>query len=445
MIIIGSEALRIIAPQISHNVADLDLIGTKNDIPRIRRAFAESITEEKTLHNHRHTFFLKNQAPYTKIELDYEQSISDQLLSNLCSSKTQLNGLEFELPSLNALFLIKRAHCNVPVTYDKTISDLIKIKPFTHNFSEKEIDFYKARKEECNQRYQTQRQRFKLSISNEEFFKHGYARQYDHDDLHRAIAFTPGRPIFELTKKNIGEAKIDIPMFQSLPFSDQLKMVQEEFMVIGIERFYLHNTSIDCKTAYAQGLHKTVRDLFTGFFQDFCIDNIEKLSKVPDHDFIQRFNDALINGRVRILEHQLPEIDIEHKKIAQLVKDKDFNIARALAEDKLRKSNTSGDPHTCYLMAKILMQENKLDLAEKFFKFCITGDKKNRWAWFYLGALNQQAGKLNLALKCFTNAKALGLDSHNLYHRMGACYESLGFHERAAESFNQAKLIKSKS
>lgn len=280
-------------------VIQVDLIGAPDEADRLRAALGDKIADERLARRDRRVFTLKAGAPFRTVAIDFGQSESDAMLARLCSRQAALLGLPLQVPSVELLYLVERARANIAPFYGEAIGRLLHLKPLIGTLGEAEVAFYRARKKECAKRYTTGRQRFSLSIANEEFFrKSGHIRHYVHDDLHETVAFTPGRPLFRKCKRDQSLARIEIDLFEALSRGDRLRMVQEEFMVIGLERYFIPDRGIPLAEAYGRGMHKTIRDLFVGYFQDFCIDHVAELA-APPFDFVRRFLTAEREGRIR--------------------------------------------------------------------------------------------------------------------------------------------------
>lgn len=443
MIVIGSYALALQGFRAMSEVKDLDLIGTADDVEQFRLRHAERIDNVRVDHGHRHVFFLKDGKPWERVEIDCEQSRSDQLLGGLCTATAQVMDFSVQVPPAEALYLIKRAHANVPVHYQKTIRDVIRLKPLLGEISAEQQAFYKERKAECQKRFALHRQRFSLSIRNEDFFDtSNHVRLYEHDDIHEAVAHAPGQPLYKRCKHDLTLAKIDIDLFEALSPQDRLRMVQEEFMVIGVERFYLQNKSLTPPQVYQQGMHKTIRDLFVGYFQDFCIDHINLLLEPPAHNFVARFDEAVQAGRVREVQIRVEPPTEEHAEIWQLIQKGELGEARRRAEDKIRRGDAPGDSHAFFLLGATLLRANALKPAEQCLRRCLSRDRNNAAAWFHLGWLCRLAKRDTEALEHLEKARKLGCRHFGLYWNLGLTFERLSRPADAIAAYREALKLK---
>ncbi len=439
MIVIGSYALAALGLRPFAAVKDIDLIGTEDDVRRFRSLQQSVIVRERDEHGHRQVFHLKDGQPWDRVEIDFEQAASDRMLPALCKKSVQILGMQVQVPPLEVLYLIKRAHANVPVHYDKTIRDIIQLKPLSGSISGDQQTFYLERKSECQSRYNLNRQRFSLSVPNEDFFDlSDHVRTYVHDDLHEAVAHEPNRPLYKRCKRDLSLAKIDVDLFEALSMDDRLRMVQEEFMVIGLERFYLHDKALTPQQVYRKGMHKTVRDLFVGYFQDFCIDHIVQLLQPPRHDFVGRFEAALRAGRIREVEIKIPPASDEHKRIWLLINEGALTEARRRSEDLVRRADAPGDTHAFFLLGVVMLKNQEFSLASKCLKRCLARDRKNRLAWFYLGVVFRMTGQNDAAIEHFERARDMGLKIFGLYWNSGLAYEAAGRSSDAIQAYTEA-------
>jgi tetratricopeptide (TPR) repeat protein len=278
-----------------------------------------------------------------------------------------------------------------------------------------------------------------LAIRNEDFFAlSNHVRLYEHDDLHEAVAHDQGSPLYKRCKRDLSKARIDVDLFEQLPMSDRLRMVQEEFMVIGLERFWLHDRSLGLDAVYSKGMHKTIRDLFVGYFQDFCIDHIDQLLQRPAHDFIERFECALREGRVRDVEIAIPPLGDEHKKAWALIRQGQLVEARRICEDLVRRGDFGGDPHAFFLLGLVMLRSRNLGVAEKCFRKCLSRDRKNALAWFHLGTVCRMLKKNTDAIKFLHNARELGVRNYGLFMNLGLAYESEDKPREALQAYRRA-------
>ena len=310
MIVIGSRAAEFHSVALGRKPKDIDIIGTRQEAHIFKRVNQRFITAEKLVHGHRLHFSLKPALGIEKIEFDFGGSPSDVMLFELCQSDRIpiLKSLAY-VPSLNLLYLTKRSHASLKINFAKHLFDLVRLKPKATAFSEGELLYYEARKREFLERVAKFPSIFGAIACNDEVASNDKVLpaldqiRYASDDIRRAVAFRKGRPIVERCRRP-NSAGIERDLYESLTRQDQLRLAQEEFFVTGIERFYMSNRRLSKRDVYVRGLLKTTRDLFTGWFQDVCFDNMERLVRVPEHDFIGRFEQTERNRELRRLDSE---------------------------------------------------------------------------------------------------------------------------------------------
>jgi tetratricopeptide (TPR) repeat protein len=343
------------------------------------------------------------------------------------------------------LYLTKRAHINVPVNFEKNLSDLLTLKRHATPFTTQELQYYRTRKAECWRRFKQDSSRFTLSVSNEEFFAlSNHIREYEHDDLHRAVAFTKGKPLFERCKRDLNSAKIDRDLFETLPVEDQLRLPQEEFFVIGIERFYMKDRSLPKRAVYSKGLIKTTRDLFTGWFQDFCLDNIDKLAVVPKHDFVGGFEEAERNGELRLLKSRPDAEQSERKQLdraRQLFAENRLAEAAALFEAVLQAAPPPGEPTALHYLGLIAAKSGDNGRAEELIRRSLSIRDNYAEAWHSLGNVLRFQGKVAEALTPYSRAVEIKPDFFAAWANFASALEMAGQTDRAVQAYRKALRI----
>jgi len=307
--LIGSKAVQhYLKGKMYRRCADTDLMCSPEDLCNIqKRLLADGV------------FFMLNQsttyagkyklhiAGADTFEIDTTENESRIFLTetgNVPSSTTSLTHIgEVCIPSLDMLYAIKRAHAGLPVHTDKTLLDLIKLgkmlfanEPGVMKLHEDEQHLFNLLKSEAVARDANRKARINFNKPAKDFFKQSEAfRQYTHDKVHD-MTCRWSAPLFRDNLKYADRALIDMPRFMNRPLEYRLTMVQEEAIVIGIERAYLDDRTLRADVVYRLGLTKLVRDLSKGAFQEFMLEHMHLLSKTPDWQFLERFNQAEHEG-----------------------------------------------------------------------------------------------------------------------------------------------------
>lgn len=123
------------------------------------------------------------------------------------------------------------------------------------------------------------------------FFQDAVQRIYDHDSVHRSVAYTPGFPIYDTVLKDGKSVAMDMKKVWALPFAEQVRLFREEIYATALERWAIPTDyEISPKLAYAMALRKTITSLTKGRSALFMILNY-KIFRDPDMDYVQHHLD----------------------------------------------------------------------------------------------------------------------------------------------------------
>jgi hypothetical protein len=201
----------------------------------------------------------------------------------------EIGKLNVGIPSLETLYCIKRSHAHRQIGFSKNIIHLNKMKEHVH-LSEEDIDFLKERTKLTNKEFPEKKHDF--NVKNEDFFTSNVHRIYDHDFLHKIVAFNE-RPVYEMMKEDLSLAKCEKHLWDKLPYINKIQAVKEEAMVIALERFVIPYSE-NYRLAFFKSLEKICTTLTSGWFRDFAIDNWQEI--VYDlHDYVSVFEKVKLN------------------------------------------------------------------------------------------------------------------------------------------------------
>lgn len=129
-----------------------------------------------------------------------------------------------------------------------------------------------------------------LNVSAEDFFNKRVERVYDHDSIHRSIAYHD-RPLYERILRDGHDVAVDKSKFDALDYQDKLRLVREEVYATALERQIIpSNYKHSPRAAYDWALRKTITDFSKGWFPLFIVDNFVRLCK-PDINYVQVHKD----------------------------------------------------------------------------------------------------------------------------------------------------------
>lgn len=138
----------------------------------------------------------------------------------------------------------------------------------------------------------------KLNKPNAEFFKDAVQRQYEHDDIHRAIAYY-NEPLYERLKTDKNSAYCSEKLFDKLSFDDKIKLCCEEISVIALERFLIpKDFAMNKVAAWRMAIKQLLTTMTKGWFPKFIAMNLDILWKPDDnHNFVTLFKEKMYAGK----------------------------------------------------------------------------------------------------------------------------------------------------
>lgn len=136
-----------------------------------------------------------------------------------------------------------------------------------------------------------------LKEKNEEFFKSTVKRVYDHDSIHRALAYS-SIPMFERIKTDQSQAMVSKGLFEALPQEDQFRTVREEAYVTAIERYGIPTDfRMPQKMAYTSALKLLITSMCKGWFPLFMVLHWNRL-RFTDIDFYAKFQENKVKCKL---------------------------------------------------------------------------------------------------------------------------------------------------
>ena len=304
IIIIGSAALQFhMKDKLRRRLGDIDLMMTTKDLESFMLKYPGKYVES-AIHPGKWSGHVDG---LPRLEIDATNNKSTRWMTSPISGVplTQVNyrGIEAFIPSIEMLYFIKQSHAGTPVNLNKTLADLIHIGKYL--FGNKSADIgvlhpgermvYGMFKDEAERRFASRKARINFNKPAEHFFGQSASfRVYEHDLIHD-VTCRDDTPLYRENLKYQDKALIDMDLFDKRSLDYRLDMVQEEAIVIGIERFYMANRGLSEREIYRKGLIKLVGDLSKGRFQRFILMNMHLLND-PRWSFKDRFLEAEKKG-----------------------------------------------------------------------------------------------------------------------------------------------------
>jgi hypothetical protein len=255
-LIIGSRAMRTWYPDFKREPKDVDVI---SKVPHMSR---------DTQH----------------YWVDSFQYILDNNANSFCADPT-------------FLLTLKMSHAGWDIHWEKTMSDIlflkkkgVKVDKHLYNLLVKDWIAVHGKKW--------------ASLKNKDsttFFKDAVERKYVHDDIHEAVAVYD-KPLYE--SLIIGGVNCSQKGFETLSFEDKILLVKEEVWVTALERYHIPS-DFTCghPAAYGKSLKKLATTMSSGWFKFFILDNFQHLTGCKNREYIEKFEKAEHNNKLRKYEH----------------------------------------------------------------------------------------------------------------------------------------------
>lgn len=191
----------------------------------------------------------------------------------------------------DAVYTIKCSHLGWDIKWDKHKNDVLKLKKLGCKLIP---GLYRVLVEYWR-KTNGDKEHLSLYKTKKDFFNDAVPYVYDHDYLHKVVAF-PNNPVYTLCLKDGQDIAIDKDKFKLLPIEQQLRMFKEEIVVIAAER-WLINPKCQGKyhwlKAYNFAVHKIITSLTKGWATDFMIEHLEYFVK-PEYSYFKNLVDRKI-------------------------------------------------------------------------------------------------------------------------------------------------------
>lgn len=298
MLIIGSRAAKYWYSDFRNPNKDWDIITTLPELldwqNQNKRIIIELIPRQCGT---KYKCHLKNG---TKIEFEIAEAYpsSQELLSIY---KADTGDLKYAEP--HHLLLIKKSHIHLPIHWWKNITDYHWLKNRIGELRTEDKPLWRKRKREIDARHK--RGSFKFNVSNEEFFGRSMkavGRIYVHDDIHQAVAFEEA-PLYQSIKTDPSLAACSDGLFREMAHSRKIKTIQEEMIVIALERKIIPaieaDEEYDLEKAIRWAVARVSTTLMKGAFRRFALENHPEILSSFPRDFVEKFYSAVQEGSVR--------------------------------------------------------------------------------------------------------------------------------------------------
>lgn len=175
----------------------------------------------------------------------------------------------------NFLYTIKVSHAAWDINWDKHMKHIIFLKRKGCVLDKELYSLLYKRWEILHGK-----KKVKMSGMNHDFFTPTIDRKYDHDWLHKYLAFYD-RPLHERIRKDLNSPMPSKDLWDKLSYEDQIKCALEETYVIATERYLFNKTTGFDKLRFSNAKIKSLKNLVTsmskGWFNLFLIENFGEL------------------------------------------------------------------------------------------------------------------------------------------------------------------------
>ena len=206
----------------------------------------------------------------------------------------EINGISVRVASITGLALIKRSHLWRNLSFDKHITMYHRhLARCVEGLTDFEQRFLNVRTELTHKTFPQGHP--SLMKSKEDFFDDFVTKKYDHDELHKIVAFS-SEPMYNKILKDNEPVFCDRAKWELLSHEQKLQCIAEETYVIAIERFLVPNDwKYPAKLAYIKSLNKVCTTLCSGWFRDYAIDHYPELFELFDATKFLNCKERIIN------------------------------------------------------------------------------------------------------------------------------------------------------
>ena len=186
----------------------------------------------------------------------------------------------------NALYTLKVSHAEWPVKWDKTMSDIAFLRS---KGCVLDVPLYEKLKPIWREIHG--KKKVNMNQTVDVFFaRDAVRRDYDHEELHRLVAFYDA-PLHERLHPTPDSVWCSRDKWDALGLEDQLKCACEEVMAVAIERARLTSDSPNSARciAMSNSIKQLITSMTTGYFALFLIEHrIDILFRMPWKPQVER-------------------------------------------------------------------------------------------------------------------------------------------------------------
>jgi hypothetical protein len=307
ILLIGSMALKLLYPEARSSGFDIDIIASVEDFVKYTKHLSNEhgeVLKVQYTEDASKVFAFFADKMILECEIAWPGSLGEDLIAYNNTHEEQerhVLGLGADYlcvrnPGLNFLYMLKMSHRykkNSP-HFLKTMRDIQFMRCMGAEILGDLKSLYKKRMKAT----------YNYKHPKKDFFTDDVKYVYDHDSIHRAIAFLD-KPAYTYVKECQDEVHMKKANFFASPYMAQILCVLEESMVLALERsivpFDSFNNPERITGAFKMALFKVCSSITSGWFREFAwehYDEVMGLFEKDQHRFVKRFQKGLDNGTV---------------------------------------------------------------------------------------------------------------------------------------------------
>lgn len=297
MILIGSLALQERVAHLVRPTADVDLVGTYDEIMAHRKSINAKVCFP--INSGKSIFMRRDGGSIVEAEVAWPDSMAERLIKFVESQNDNIvmaNGTL--VPSLDVLYLLKLSHRYKKDSphFKKTLDDIMFMRKLGAKIRPEHEEFFKQREKETYTNSLP-----KLNVSRADFFDSnvtGVVQIFQHDSVHEAVKHLE-RPAYEYFKPDTAEVMCSKDMFEKCSDEVKLYSVVEEAMVLAIERsLSVFPGKKTAKEAFDMALMKVCTSITSGWWREFAWTNYYRVQELYHDDYYDKFLETAARGEV---------------------------------------------------------------------------------------------------------------------------------------------------
>jgi hypothetical protein len=284
--------------------ADCDLLGSYEEIQEHIRYVGKV---EKIVANYPadsgRKIIVKTTEHIREYEVCWEGSDSEALLKLIVADeKSFLSDWDHGnliVPDLDVLYALKMSHRYRKDSphFKKTLDDILLMRKLGAKIRPAHEEWLKWRERETYTNALP-----KLNQSRKDFFDNSNSiYTLNHDCIHEAVKHLD-RPAYEYYKPDAAEVMTSKEMFFACSEEVRLYGAIEEVMVLSLERSIYPFPNVDRKWAFDMAHMKLASSISSGWFREFVWENYYKVQAMYSEDYVDKFYEALHNGKIKSFE-----------------------------------------------------------------------------------------------------------------------------------------------